>query len=70
MKIKTNINAGNDIGMETVSSKKDLLGACQEYWGNGVCLFKKCPYPPFDFPCDKEKQSDFPNYLGGFGHYI
>lgn len=28
------------------------VGACTENWGNGVCLFKTCPYPPFTLPCD------------------
>ncbi|MEI7990006.1 MAG: LysM peptidoglycan-binding domain-containing protein [Chloroflexota bacterium] len=28
-----------------------LPGACQEFWGNGECLYKTCPYPPFTMPC-------------------
>lgn len=27
------------------------VGACQEFWGNGVCLYKQCPYPPFTMDC-------------------
>lgn len=28
-----------------------MVGQCTEYWGNGVCLYKECPYPPFQMPC-------------------
>ncbi len=31
--------------------KKPMPGECQEFWGNGVCLYKTCPYPPFQMPC-------------------
>jgi len=30
---------------------KQLVGACKQIWGNGVCLYKECPYPPFQLPC-------------------
>lgn len=32
--------------------KPKPLGACTERWGNGVCLYKECPYPPFQMPCN------------------
>ncbi len=32
-------------------SPSNLVGECQEYWGNGECLYKTCPYPPFNMPC-------------------
>jgi hypothetical protein len=32
--------------------KPPMPGACTERWGNGVCLYKECPYPPFQLPCD------------------
>jgi hypothetical protein len=28
-----------------------MPGECQEFWGNGVCLYKTCPYPPFTMDC-------------------
>jgi len=28
-----------------------MPGACKEFWGNGKCLYKICPYPPFEMPC-------------------
>ncbi len=31
--------------------KPPMVGACKEFWGNGQCLYKVCPYPPFEMPC-------------------
>jgi hypothetical protein len=35
----------------TPKPSKNMPGACSEFWGNGKCLYKVCPYPPFQMPC-------------------
>jgi len=69
MKVKSNLIAGKGTGETIDYQTLRIPGECTEYWGNGNCLFKTCPYPPYNLPCDETNNSQKWGNIGAY-HYF